>query len=60
MPPKAGKGIVSRWLSALLAVVYVGIGFAGGPSVGIKTACFFLLPLCCIWFPDAMGRYTNY
>ena len=57
------KGAVSwnRVLSSLVAIAYVVLAliFRGGEAA-IKVGFFVLLPLTCIWFSDAMGRYTGF
>jgi hypothetical protein len=55
-----GEGPLSRWLSALLVVIYIISAFAsGGLYPGIKMVGFCVIPWCCVWFPDAMGSYIN-
>jgi len=51
---------VSRLLSLVVVLVYVAVGGAvAGPVVGLKILAAMLLPLACIWFPDALGEYTG-
>jgi hypothetical protein len=50
----------NRIFSGLLAVIYIGGGFAtDGGEGGFKVLLFLILPLACIWFSDAMGGYTG-
>ena len=50
----------SRTLSLIIALAYVTIGVqADGFSLGIRLAIFCVLPCACIWFPEAMGDYTD-
>ena len=51
-----GEGLVSRWLSSLLAIVSIIIAFAGGgPATGIPMVFLSLFAWCCVWFPGVMG-----
>jgi hypothetical protein len=51
---------LSRIVSAIVAVVYVGVAFAAdGVGAGVRVFTFCLLPLACIWFPHAMGDYVG-
>jgi hypothetical protein len=50
----------NRTLSGLIALIYlIWAFFAGGPETGLKVLAFLILPLACIWFADAMGKYTG-
>ena len=50
----------NRLLSVVVAVIYVVIGaIEGGPVLALKVVGFSILPLACIWFPDALGSYTG-
>ena len=41
-------------------MVYVASGVVmGGPITGLRILAFCLLPLGCIWFPEAMGDYVG-
>jgi hypothetical protein len=44
-------------------IVYAGWILLAWHSRGLgqafKTAAFYLLPMACIWFPDAMASYTG-
>jgi hypothetical protein len=54
-----GGGLVSRLLSSLIAIIYVGLAFQRqGARTGIEVMLFCTLPLSCIWFPEAMGAAT--
>lgn len=51
---------MSRLLSAAILIVYVtATGTVAGPLSALKMLLAMLLPLACIWFPDAMGDYTD-
>ena len=50
----------NRFLSSLVACVYVVVGLlAGGGGGGFIAFLFVILPLACIWFSDAMGGFTG-
>ena len=50
----------NRKLSALLAAIYVVVGFAtNGGEGGFKLMAFVILPLACIWYGDSMGGFTG-
>jgi hypothetical protein len=47
-------------LSGLLAVIYILGAFVGeGAEAGCKVILLVIFPLACIWFSEAMGRYTG-
>ena len=51
----------SRLLSGIVAATYVVFVLSGGggwPAV-VGLAVFLLLPMSCIWFPDALGNLTG-
>ena len=49
-----------RIASSLVLGVWLVLAFlSGGIGPAIKTFLFYLLPLFCIWFPDAMAQYTG-
>jgi len=51
---------MGRVLSIVVSVGYiVAAYFAGGCIAAGKFVIFCVLPLACIWFPDAMGSYTG-
>lgn len=57
---KRWGGLVSRLLSLLIVLAYItGIGAMAGTLSAFKTLLGMLLPLACIWFPDAMGEYAG-
>ena len=50
----------NRTISAILALAYIVLAtVARGPGLALKAAIFVILPLACIWFSEAMGRYTG-
>jgi hypothetical protein len=50
----------SRLVSGVVAVVYVAGGVVmGGPVTGLRMLAFCLIPLGCIWFPEAMGDFVG-
>jgi membrane-anchored protein YejM (alkaline phosphatase superfamily) len=50
----------SRTLSGLLAVIYIICAFVGqGAEAGCKVILLVIFPLACIWFSEAMGRFTG-
>lgn len=50
----------NRVLSALVAISYIVIGTVhGGLEMAFKIGLGVILPLACIWFSDAMGRYVG-
>jgi hypothetical protein len=52
---------VSRLASSALVAGYLVIGMlAGGPGETLKVLAFCVVPLACIWFPEALGDYTGY
>jgi len=52
--------MLSKLLSAIIAIAYVGIAFfAGGSEAAVKCGIFLTLPLACIWFSEEMGSYTG-
>ncbi len=49
---------VSRGLSLLVVAVYVVFAAVDGGGLGAaKVAAAVLLPLACIWFPEALGGF---
>ncbi len=53
---EVGDGLVSRWLSSLVAIAYVIMALASrGIQAGTETAIYCFLAWFCVWFPDAMG-----
>ena len=53
------RGIIrSRVLSGIVAIVYllVPLFATGEAEVVFRVFCFEILPLACIWFPDAFGN----
>jgi hypothetical protein len=51
---------VSRLLSLLLVLAYVtGAGVVAGTLSALKILAAMLVPLACVWFPEALGEYTG-
>ena len=51
---------LSRLLSLLLVLVYlIGTVMTAGAISALKLLAAMLVPLACIWFPEAMGDYAN-
>ena len=49
-----------RIASGIVYAVWIGLSFyRQGLGQAFKTAAFFLLPISCIWFSDAMASYTG-
>ena len=52
--------LINRSLSILVYFAYIAAGFThGGGSVALKLAIGLLLPMACIWFPEALGNYAG-
>lgn len=50
----------NKLLSGLVAVIYIVLAaIHGGAEMAFRVVLFLILPLACIWFSDAMGRYTG-
>jgi hypothetical protein len=50
----------NRAISGLIAVIYIVLAYAqGGGESAFRFGMFLVLPLACIWFAEAMGRYTG-
>jgi hypothetical protein len=49
-------------LSLAVVTIYIGIALIckAGAMDFIRLFGFLLLPLACIWFGDAMGKYTGF
>ena len=51
---------LSRPISAIIAAFYVfGVVAAAGPIRALEVFAFCLLPLGCIWFPEALGEWNG-
>jgi hypothetical protein len=51
-----GEGLMSRWLSSLVAAVYIVLALvAGDPLAIVEMAAYCLFALCCVWSPYAMN-----
>ena len=49
-----------RVVSGAVFVVWLLLGYTNGGLQGMLRAfLFFLLPIYCIWFPEAMGQYKG-
>ena len=52
--------IVNRGLSLLVFLGYVAFAyFVGTGLLAAKVAVALLLPMGCIWFPEALGSYSG-
>jgi hypothetical protein len=52
--------LVNRGLSLIVYVGYIAAAYHGaGGLLAAKVAIPLLLPMACIWFPDAMGSFTG-
>jgi uncharacterized membrane protein YoaT (DUF817 family) len=52
--------LVNRGLSLVVYCGYIVAAYHGaGGLVAAKLAIPLLLPMACIWFPDALGSYTG-
>jgi len=52
--------MLSRILSALVALFYLAFNARYGGAASVwQTAIYLVLPLFCIWFGNAMGRYRG-
>jgi len=52
--------LINRGLSLLVATAYLVIALVfGGGLVAAKLAVVLLLPLACIWFPEALCNLTG-
>ncbi len=51
---------INRGLSLFVYFAYLAAAYLHGTGVHtLAFAAFFLLPLGCIWFPEAFGGYTG-
>ena len=51
---------LARVGSLVIAVLYVGVSLtANGLETALRVFMFCLLPLACIWFPQAMGDFVG-
>ena len=49
-----------RIASGIVFAVWIGLAFyTRGMGQAFKTAAYYLLPMSCIWFSDAMAGYTG-
>jgi len=52
--------LLNRGLSLLVALVYLTAAYLYGTGLDMaKVAAALLLPMACIWFPEALGEYTG-
>jgi len=55
-----GNVTASRVVAILVVLSYIGTSFVwSGARLASSLLVFSLLPLFCIWFPEAMGSYTG-
>jgi len=51
---------LSRVLSTVLVAIYVIIASAiGGPMGALRILRICIVPLACVWYPDAVGRFIG-
>ena len=51
---------IHRIASACVLSVWLVLAFlAGGFESSLRSFLFYLLPIFCIWFPDAMAQFTG-
>lgn len=49
-----------RVASGIVYGVWIGLAFySNGLGQAFKTAAYYVLPMACIWFSDAMASYTG-
>ena len=49
-----------RIASGVVYAVWIGLSlYTNGLGQAFKTAAYYLLPMACIWFSDAMAAYTG-
>jgi hypothetical protein len=49
-----------RIASGVVCAVWILLSFdRHGLGPAFRTAAYYLLPMACIWFPDAMASYTG-
>jgi CDP-diglyceride synthetase len=49
-----------RIASGIVYALWIGLSFfTNGLGQAFKTAAYYLLPMACIWFSDAMASYTG-
>jgi hypothetical protein len=52
--------LLNRGLSLFVALIYLTAAYLCGSGLDMaKVAVALLLPMACIWFPDALGEYTG-
>ena len=52
--------VLNRGLSLFVALVYLTAAYLYGSGLlTAKVAVVLLLPMACIWFPEALGEYTG-
>jgi hypothetical protein len=50
---------LNRGLSLAIYSAYLLRAYAKGPEVVLVMATILLLPMACIWFPEALGEYAG-
>lgn len=49
-----------RVVSGIVYAIWIGLAlYSGGLGNAFKAAAYYLLPMACIWFSDAMASYTG-
>jgi EamA domain-containing membrane protein RarD len=52
--------LLNRCASGVVALFYLVRAYShGGGATTLTVAMFLLLPMACIWFPEALGEYTG-
>lgn len=62
-----GEYAVDKWerahriTSGIVWGVWVGLAlYTHGPVLAFRIAVFYLVPMTCIWLPEAMASYTRF
>ena len=68
LPPAAADFVLrrpvaaffNRGLSAIIALTYIAAAYIhGGAPDTARVVAALLLPMACIWFPEALGEYAG-
>src|SRR5437899_3091533 len=61
LPDQESSGPAARTASLVVVAAYLlAAGIFSGWTDGLMFIIVMLLPLACIWFPDALGTYTGF
>jgi hypothetical protein len=53
--------MLARLLSLFLVLAYVtGAGVIAGPLSALRMLALVVVPLACVWFPEALGEFTGH